>query len=100
MYLKEDFNINDDSFETLVRGYIKTTKIFFYKTSFFKAIDLNEINEKIINDLLLIAKENFGAADYIVGNRLIVGKPGGDEWPAGEIIAKYKIDENDNIYKI
>jgi hypothetical protein len=34
-FLKEDYNINDQTFETLIRGYIKRNYVVFYKTNKF-----------------------------------------------------------------
>ncbi|MDD2239023.1 MAG: hypothetical protein PHH51_03990 [Bacilli bacterium] len=99
VYLKEDFGITDDKFENLIRGYIKPGKINFYISSFFKPIEIDILTEEIIRDLLLVAKEDFGIGEYEIGNGLIVGKPGG-EWPSENIIAKYEINETEEINRI
>ena len=86
VYLKEDFDITDEIFETLTRGYILPGKINFYVTSYFKPVARELITEALITDLLSIAQDEFGVGEYNIGNGLVVGVPGGEEWPPIEII--------------
>lgn len=100
VYLKEDFGIDDEKFETLMRGYIKEGKINFYITSYFEKIDFNEISEEMLSDLLNLAKKEFSPGVYTIGNGLVVGVPGGPEWPPREIIGKWEIDSEGTIKKV
>ena len=90
VYLQEDFGITDEIFETLIRGYIKHGKIMFYVSSHFNPALPEILTEQLMKDLLLIAKREFGAGEYIIGNGVKVGKPG-EEWQPIEIIAAYTI---------
>lgn len=87
VYLKEDFNVDDEMFETLVRGYIKPGKINIYVSSHFYKVPSERINDKLLNDLLEVALNEYGEGEYIIGNGVNVGKPG-EEWPPIEIIKK------------
>ena len=92
VYLKEDFGITDEVFETLLRGYIKEGKIIFYITSYFKSVKQDLITKELINELLNVAKEEFGSGKYNIGNGLAVGLPGKEEWSPMQIIDTYIIE--------
>ena len=98
VYLKKDYNISDEEFETLIRGYIKPGKINFYMTSHFIKIPTNILNEDILNELFSIALNEYGDGEYIIGNGLLVEEPG-KEWQPLEILDKYLIEEN-NIKRL
>jgi len=98
VYLKEDFNITDEKFENLIRGYIKPGKINFYISSYFKSIDKHILTEELLKEILNIALNTYGPGEYVIGNGLIVGTPGKEEWPPLEIIGTYLIEEK-NISK-
>jgi hypothetical protein len=89
VYLKEDWNIDDDEFETLIRGYIKKGRIAFYITSHHSPI--TPWSDKILSDgVLLVASNSFGSGEYEIWNGVIVGEPG-EEWPAYYIIGKVEL---------
>lgn len=92
IYLKEDYNISNEEFETLTRGYIKQGKLMFYISSSFNPVKKELITEQLIKDLLLIAKEEFGNGEYIIGNGLKVGEPG-EEWRPQKIMCTYIVGE-------
>jgi len=100
VYLKEDFDITDEIFETLVRGYIKPGKINFYITSHFKPVAQNLLTDELITELLNIAKNEFGVGEYNIGNGLVVGIPGGEEWPPMEIVDTYTINDNRCVKRV
>lgn len=77
-YLREDFGIDDDEFETLIRGYIKPGKIVFYITSHHSEVEMVPLD--YINATKLLAWENYGAGKYSIYNGVKVGEPG-IEWP-------------------
>ncbi len=73
VWLRQDFNIDDDTFEKLVRGYIKADRVVFYKGSQFKPVDNDE-------RILAIAQELGSLTD---GKNIFDGvKVGniGEEW--------------------
>ena len=90
VYLKEDFGIDDELFETLIRGYIKPGKINFYVSSSFLQVERKKLTEQLIMDVLKVATDTYGDDDYLIGNGVIVGKPG-EEWQPIEIIKKCNV---------
>lgn len=83
VYLEEDFGVNEERFQKLIRGYIKPGRIVFYRT-----LDFLMINEDImpyIEHLGVLAVQKYGAGRYEVWNGLIIGKPG-EEWAPQEVL--------------
>lgn len=91
VYLQQDFGINDEVFESLVRGYIKHEKIVFYISSHFHPVAPEILTDQLIKDLLLIAGDMFGPGEYMIGNGVKVGKPG-EEWAPIDTIGTYTIE--------
>ena len=85
VYLKEDFGVDDETFEKLVRGYIKPGKINFYVSSHFYPVSKEKLTDRLISDVENVALREYGEGEYSIGNGVVVGKPG-EEWCASEII--------------
>lgn len=82
VWLREDYGISDEEFETLIRGYIKPGKIMFYKSSSFLPIENEELLLKYIRNCIgITVLQNFKAGIYTVSNGLNIGKIG-EEWKA------------------
>lgn len=97
VYLKEDFNVDDELFETLVRGYIKPGKVNFYISSSFKKVDRDKLTPKLINDVLMVASDTFGAGEYVIGNGMNVTSLG-EEWEPIEIIDKINVETKERKF--
>lgn len=97
VYLKEDFNVDDELFETLVRGYIKPGKINFYISSSFKKVDSDKLTPKLINDVLRVACDIFGTGEYVIGNGMDITSLG-EEWEPVEIIDKINVEINERKF--
>lgn len=85
VYLKEDFDIDDEQFENLIRGYIKPGKINFYISSHFYQVPKEKLSDELLNDIKNIALNVYGDGDYVIGNGVHVGRPG-EEWDPIEVI--------------
>ncbi len=84
-WLKEDFEIDDKSFEEIVRGYIKDNKVVTYIGSEFKPVNDDQRILQIVENLSTLA-DGKGIFDGVH-----VGKVG-EEWepvklvrPAGKV---------------
>ena len=91
VYCREDFGIDDELFETLIRGYIKPGRIVFYITSYHSKVPDERVDELMIRDAVILAKKHFGEGMYELWNGVIVGKPG-DEWPPVSIIGNITVE--------
>ena len=100
VYLREDFNIDDETFEKLIRGYIKPGKINLYVSSHFYKVPNDKITDELIRSLLQVALTEYGEGEYVIGNGVEVGKPG-EEWEPIDIIDKVNITERKlvKVYK-
>lgn len=94
VWLKEDHNIDDETFEQLIRGYIqvKNKKIVIYRSSNFNSISDSEI-KTTINDIAILALQYAGDGLYEVWNGVIINKPG-EIWSARDIPYTVKISGN------
>lgn len=82
VWLREDYDISDEEFETLVRGYIKPGKIMFYKSSSFSPIKDERLLLKYIEEYIgITVLQNFKEGIYSVSNGVKIGKIG-EEWEA------------------
>lgn len=90
VYLKEDYNIFDDEFEQLIRGYIKDNSIVFYRSSSFIPVPNKELTSDLINEILKLAIKYFGNGVYKIANGVYIGKPG-EIWKPIEIIGEYTV---------
>lgn len=89
VYLEEDFGVDEERFQKLVRGYIKPGRIVFYKSSKFLMID--EDIMPYIEHVGVLAVQSFGHGRYEVWNGVTVGKPG-DEWEPVEVLCTIDLD--------
>jgi hypothetical protein len=94
VYLQEDFGISAEEFDTLIRGYIKTGRIVFYKTLDF--IPVEAISKEILDAVSEKALEFFGAGKYEIWNGLKVGKLG-QEWPPIQIRGIVSVNPRQNV---
>lgn len=89
VYLEEDFGVNEERFQTLVRGYIKPGRIVFYRTLKFSRID--EDIMPYIEHVGVLAVQTYGMGRYEVWNGVKVGKPG-EEWEPQEVSCILDLD--------
>ena len=75
VWLKEDYNIDDETFESLIRGYIKDRRIVIYISSNFDSINKSDI-PKVIKDISKFVLKYFGNGIYEIWNGVNIGKPG------------------------
>lgn len=88
-WLKEDYNINTETFETMVRGYVMKDKIQFYTGSDFKDTEISHIDKNVFKELLTKAEEIFKSEHTRIFNGVNIGKVG-EIWTP-----KYEVDLND-----
>lgn len=77
IYLQEDFGISTDDFEKLTRGYIKSGRIVFYKTS--KFLPVENISKNVLKIVSRQALKFFGSGKYEIWNGVKIGAIG-EEW--------------------
>lgn len=75
-WLKEDYNIDVETFETMVRGYVMKDKIQFYTGSDFKDTEISHIDKNVFKELLMKAKEVFKSEHTRIFNGVNIGKVG------------------------
>ena len=97
VYLKEDFGVDDETFEKLVRGYIKPGKINFYVSSHFYPVPKEKLTDRLIGDIEDVALREYGEGEYSIGNGVVVGKPG-EEWLPFEPIRTSILKKNEKVY--
>lgn len=78
VYLKEDFGVSEEEFETLTRGYIKSGRIVFYKTLNFLPVE--NLSTEVLKTVSEKAFTFFGSGKYEIWNGIQVGQLG-QEWP-------------------
>lgn len=89
VYLEEDFGVDEERFQKLVRGYIKPGRIVFYRSSKFLMIDEDVM--PYMEHVGVLAVQSYGHGRYDVWNGLMIGKPG-DEWEPMEVLCTVDLD--------
>jgi len=87
-WLKEDFSVTDEEFESLNRGYMLPTHIQLFKGSKFEEIDMNDISVLDFKKLCEIHGKRYGTLEVEVRNGVKIGNIG-EVWPPITIIGKF-----------
>lgn len=75
-WLAEDFRVDSEWFEELIRGYVSMGKIYLYRGTHFSGVPASAITSKHLNQLLSTHDNYFGRVDTDIYSGMVVGKVG------------------------
>lgn len=86
-WLNQDFNVTEQQFGNIIRGYVYKEKIYFYRGFQFVAVDDAEITNEILLDIIQKANvfNTWEIKEYKVISGVIPGKIGEPWKPVKDI---------------
>lgn len=75
-WLEEDYNIDKEEFETLIRGYIKDFTVVIYKSSSFLPLDYSELTKERIEKLIDLCRKTCKPGNYKFYTGVHIGNVG------------------------
>lgn len=88
-WLKETYNISDEEFNSIIRGYISSDKIVFYSTQNFTPVDFNKVGLDSLIHIKALLNAYPKVDDTNCYNGVIAGEPG-EVWETIEDLGSLK----------
>lgn len=92
-WLSDVFNITDDEFENIIRGYIKESGIYIYRSSKFCPVNMGELSTSVLKHIKMLCSVYVHTYDIPCYSGMKIGNAG-EEWEP-----KMKLGKLDSIIK-
>lgn len=88
-WLKETYNVTDEEFESITRGYISSDKIVFYSTKNFTPVNFDKVGLDSLIHIKALLNAYPKVDDINCYNGVITGEPG-EVWKTIEDLGSLK----------